>query len=179
MAITDTVIDMLRSWYNGLSAIKTDGSAVTQPVSMSSLPPGISTAALQTSGNVSLSSIDSKLTTALSLLTSIDSKVTQLTYSFRQITGNATTVIKSGSGVLRGIILGNSSTLGTVIIYDNNAGSGTVICSLQLGSPVDGVGGIKGTPIPNFLGPTQVAFSTGLTVVTAGSTSNSISVIYS
>lgn len=38
MAVADTIIDIIRSWYNGTTAIKTDGSAVTQPVSVASLP---------------------------------------------------------------------------------------------------------------------------------------------
>ena len=44
-------------------ALKVDGSAVTQPVSAASLPlpTGASTSTLQTTGNTSLSSIDSKL----------------------------------------------------------------------------------------------------------------------
>lgn len=45
------------------SALKVDGSAVTQPVSLASLPlpTGAATSALQTTGNSSLSSIDGKL----------------------------------------------------------------------------------------------------------------------
>ena len=47
------------------TALKVDGSAVTQPISAASLPlpTGASTSALQTTGNSSLSSIDSKLGT--------------------------------------------------------------------------------------------------------------------
>lgn len=50
-------------------ALRTDGSGVTQPISALSLPlpTGASTSALQTSGNASLTSIDSKLTAPLSV----------------------------------------------------------------------------------------------------------------
>ena len=50
-------------------ALKVDGSAVTQPVSASSLPlpSGAATSAAQTTGNTSLASIDSKLTAPLSV----------------------------------------------------------------------------------------------------------------
>lgn len=49
----------------GATAWKVDGSGVTQPISVVSLPlpSGASTSALQTTGNTSLSSIDGKLTT--------------------------------------------------------------------------------------------------------------------
>lgn len=49
----------------GASAWKVDGSAVTQPISAASLPlpTGAATSALQTTGNSSLSSIDSKFNT--------------------------------------------------------------------------------------------------------------------
>lgn len=49
--------------------VSVDGSAVTQPVSAASLPlpAGAATSALQTSGNASLSSIDSKLTSPLNV----------------------------------------------------------------------------------------------------------------
>lgn len=48
---------------NGASALKVDGSAVTQPVSAASLPlpTGAATSAAQTTGNTSLASIDGKL----------------------------------------------------------------------------------------------------------------------
>jgi hypothetical protein len=53
----------------GTGTFTVDGSAVTQPVSAASLPlpTGASTSALQTAGNASLSSIDTKLTAPLSV----------------------------------------------------------------------------------------------------------------
>lgn len=58
-------------------ALRTDGSATTQPVSAASLPlpTGAATSALQTTGNSSLSSIDTKLTTTNSSLSSIDAGI--------------------------------------------------------------------------------------------------------
>lgn len=58
-------------------ALRTDASATTQPVSASSLPlpTGASTSALQTTGNSSLSSIDTKLSTTNSSLSSIDAGI--------------------------------------------------------------------------------------------------------
>lgn len=53
----------------GSNALKVDNSAVTQPISATSLPlpSGASTSALQLTGNTSLSSIDSKLTSPLAV----------------------------------------------------------------------------------------------------------------
>jgi len=53
----------------GANALKVDNSAVTQPISATSLPlpSGASTSALQTTANASLSSIDSKLTSPLAV----------------------------------------------------------------------------------------------------------------
>jgi hypothetical protein len=61
-------------------ALKVDGSAITQPVSAVSLPlpTGASTSALQTTGNSSLSSIDSKTATLVGGRVPVDgSGVTQ------------------------------------------------------------------------------------------------------
>jgi hypothetical protein len=97
---------------------------------------------------------------------------------YKNLTGNATTTVKSGSGRFHGVIVGSNWTGGTVTIYDNTAGSGTVITVLTLGSPSGGLLSTTGSPGPLFMGPLGLEFSTGLTVVTAGSTSNNITILY-
>lgn len=98
-------------------------------------------------------------------------------YLFRNLTGNATTTVKSGAGVLHTLTINNNSTGGTVTVYDNTAGSGTVIMTLQVGSPSGGLLSTSGTPGPVSL-RLDIAFATGLTVVTAGSASNNITCAY-
>lgn len=62
MRVIDKTNPTLAASVSSAGAVKVDGSAVTQPVSMSAVPTGGSTAALQTSGNASLTSIDGKIT---------------------------------------------------------------------------------------------------------------------
>ena len=90
---------------------------------------------------------------------------------YKNVIGNATTVVKSGSGVLNGIIIGNSTTGGTATIYDNTAGSGTVIMAFTL--PTGGV-----NPVPTGITMLGIEFTTGLTIVTAGSTQNNFTLTY-
>lgn len=97
---------------------------------------------------------------------------------YTNITGNATVTVKSGPGILRAICIGNNTTGGDAIIYDNTAGSGTRIMTLQLGTPSGGLLSTSGYPSPMQLGPFDVRFNVGLTVVTSGSTSNNITIFY-
>jgi hypothetical protein len=73
-------------------------------------------------------------------------------YIYRNITTATTTVVKSGAGVLKGITV-NTTAAGTITIYDNTSAAGTKIGTLK--SSV-----VEGTYEYN------VAFATGLTVVT-------------
>lgn len=98
--------------------------------------------------------------------------------SYTNVTGNTTVTAKSGSGTLHGIIIGNSSTGGVVKIYDSTAGSGTLITTMQLGSPSGGLLSSSGQPGSTFLGPLGLEFSTGLTVVTSGSSSNNVTLVF-
>lgn len=87
-------------------------------------------------------------------------------WSFQNITTSTTTTVKSGAGVLH---LVNVNTLGTiastVTIYDNTAGSGTKIATINS---------------LTLSGPFQydIAFSTGLTLVTTGTVAPDITVSY-
>lgn len=97
---------------------------------------------------------------------------------YQNITGNGTTVVKSGPGLLRAIILNNNTTGGTMTVYDNTAASGTKIMTLQLGTPSGGLLSTSGFPSPCSLPALDVRFNTGLTVVMAGSSSNNVTVYY-
>lgn len=98
--------------------------------------------------------------------------------SYRNITGNGTTTVKSGSGTLHGIVINNNGTGGTITVYDNTAGSGTVMFTFTIGSPSGGLLSSSGVPGPIFIGPLGAEYATGLTIVTAGSSNNNITAVY-
>ncbi len=90
----------------------------------------------------------------------------QAGFSFANITTATTTTVKSGAGVLHGVTVNTKGTIAsTITIYDNTAGSGTkigTIDSLNLAG--------------QFL--FDVAFATGLTLVTTGTVAPDITVSY-
>ncbi len=51
------------------------------------------------------------------------------------------TLIKTGPGILHSIVLAGGSDAATLIVYDNTAGSGTIICKLAvpLGDNADAI----------------------------------------
>lgn len=75
-------------------------------------------------------------------------------FSYSYISSATTTTIKSGAGFLHTITI-TEAVASTIIVYDNTAGSGTIIASFVASAGV-------GTYHLN------VAFGTGLTIVTAG-----------
>jgi len=90
-------------------------------------------------------------------------------FSYLNIPSAATTTVKSGSGLLHSIIITNpGATSNTIKIYDSTAASGTVIVdwSTSGGTPAAG----------SYI--FDVSFTTGLTVVTAGTTSPNLTVTY-
>jgi len=98
--------------------------------------------------------------------------------SSARITGNTTSTVKSGAGILHSVIIGDNTTEGIITIYDNTAGSGTILIQLDCGTPSGGLLSSSGQPGPFSTGPLSLGFNTGLTVVTSGSTSNDVTVIY-
>lgn len=97
---------------------------------------------------------------------------------YRNVTGNGTTVVKTGPGLLRALTINNNTTGGDVIIYDNTVASGTIIMSLQLGSPSGGLLSTSGLPGPVSIPALDVRFNIGLTIVRTGSTNNNVTVYY-
>lgn len=87
------------------------------------------------------------------------------------VAGQATTTIKSGSGTLYAIILNGAGTATNVTtIFDSTTGTGTVI----------GIPTTTGTLVPNTInyGTVGVAFSTGLTILTATANGPDMTVIW-
>jgi hypothetical protein len=81
---------------------------------------------------------------------------------YNYISTGTTTVVKSGQGVLVAIVVGKSTT-GTITVYDNTAGSGTIITAF-------------GTSTGAFAFQIGAIFNTGCTVVT--SASDQVTVVY-
>ena len=79
-------------------------------------------------------------------------------YSSANITAAAptTTVVKSGSGILHSITFNKPVATGVLTIYDNTAGSGTVIGTITT----------PASPMPVTV-TYDLVFSTGLTIVSA------------
>ena len=86
---------------------------------------------------------------------------------YRNITSATTTVVKTGTGALMGVIVNAAVASGTITIYDNTAGSGTTIATITY----------PATLLANHnVFPYFCKFTTGLTIVTTG-TAN-ITVVY-
>ena len=80
-------------------------------------------------------------------------------FNYTNITTDATTTIKSGSGILHNICLNGVTAAEVITIYDNTAASGTKIGTITV-------------PTGQTIGCQRydVAFKTGLTIVTATQT---------
>lgn len=78
--------------------------------------------------------------------------------SYNRINTSTTTVVKAGSGYLNTINLSAAAATATINVFDNTAGSGTVIFSYTQGAAA------LTAPVTLEL---NVRFSTGLTIVTA------------
>lgn len=87
-------------------------------------------------------------------------KVNQV-FSKAYISTAATTVVKTGAGMLHTIVI-NGGTAGTVVVYDNTAGSGTVIASFD---------STNALATYTF----DVSVATGITIVTGAATKLSVS----
>lgn len=78
------------------------------------------------------------------------------------ITTGTTTLVKTGAGVLHAILLGTPVASATIKLYDGLTAV-NIFSTMTLGSVITG-------DQPVFLGPLDIAFSTGLTIVTSGAT---------
>lgn len=76
-------------------------------------------------------------------------------YTPKNITGQATTLVKTGAGFAKSIVFGKPVATATVVVYDGIDAGGTVLSSIT----------IPASPQP-FTLPLDWYFGTGLTVVT-------------
>lgn len=143
----------LAVYVNGGSVGLLAGGAIVGKVGIDQTTPGTTNAVYVT--NVGQAAMAASIPVVVASNQST-LNVQQVGYSFQNITTSTTTTVKSGAGVLH---LVNVNTLGTVAstitIYDNTAGSGTKIATINS---------------LTLSGPFQfdIAFSTGLTLVTTG-----------
>lgn len=90
-------------------------------------------------------------------------------FNYNNITTNATTTIKTGSGLLASFTLNNPGKISVadlvITAYDNTAASGTVIGTWTI--PVASATATEQVAPPQIL---NVKFGTGLTIVTSGPT---------
>ena len=85
----------------------------------------------------------------------------QPSYLYNNVTGQATATLKTGAGVLHTITFNTPVATETVTLFDNTAGSGTKIGTIT----------VPASPMPVTL-TYDVAFTTGLTIVTATASSD-------
>lgn len=84
-----------------------------------------------------------------------------------RIFSNSTTVLKVGPGVLRRVVVTQSGLLGnTLTLYDNTAGSGTILTQVNVQNTA--IGSIQ----------YDIPFNTGLTAVLGTGTAGQVNVIY-
>lgn len=76
-------------------------------------------------------------------------------FNYAHISTNATTVVKTGHGLLQAVLVNNPGSTATITVYDNTAASGTVIAAF---------GGMAGVSRSVY----EVPFKIGCTVVTTG-----------
>ena len=96
-----------------------------------------------------------------------DRNIFPAVWSYSNLLANATTTLKSGSGILRSIVINNAgASANTCTVYDNTAGSGTVIATIDTVE-------LNGRVLEY-----DVRFGTGLTIVLATGTAADITVMY-
>lgn len=91
---------------------------------------------------------------------------TAVGYSFTPITGQATTLCKTGAGILHTITFNKPTATAVVTVYDQTSATGTKIATIT----------VPASPMPVTL-TYDAAFAIGLTVVT-GTADSDITVTY-
>jgi len=133
--------------------VSVDGSATTQPVSAASLPlpTGASTSALQTTGNTSLSNIDTKTPALVSGRVPVDgSGVTQpvSVASLPLPSGGSTSANQTSGGQKTQIVDGSGNVISSsgnqlYVIQPDEVASGTITSTQAVSIPLDGSGTVS------------------------------------
>lgn len=90
----------------------------------------------------------------------------QPVFLYNHQNANGTTVIKSGPGVLASVTINTKgASSNTLTVYDNTAGSGTVIAVIDTTTALGTI-------------PYDIIYNTGLTIVLATGTAADVTVAY-
>lgn len=84
--------------------------------------------------------------------------------SFKNISTNASTQVKTGAGTLQGVIVNTPGVTSTLALYDGTSASGTPIATINTAQA--------------FGEEFNLAFTTGLFAVTAGGTPANLTITY-
>ncbi len=87
--------------------------------------------------------------------------MTIYTFQYKNITGQATALIKTGNGILHSIVFNNPVATSVITVYDGLDANGTKIGTIT----------IPASPMPVTL-LYDVSFGVGLTIVTATASSD-------
>jgi hypothetical protein len=90
-------------------------------------------------------------------------------HQYQNITTDATTIVKSGSGVLHRIVINTPVASSVITLYDNTTNSGSKIGTITLPATLLS----QGPMVAQY----ELAFTTGLTIVT-GTGASDITVVY-
>lgn len=135
------------------NAIATQKVAVCNPDGSTPLSMGAGTAGTPAGGVQSIQGVSGGTPVPVALVTSGGTSLA-LTGAYLNMTASATTVIKSGAGVLFAVIVNNPGTTITLTLYDNTAASGTKLATIALTASANLQYGLN--------------FGTGLTAVLSG-----------
>ena len=114
--------------------------------------------------------LDSSGNAKVYLATKLDSTNDSITaypfgHSYQNISTNATTTVKASAGTLIGMIVGDPGSSWQAVIYDNTTGTGTIIATIKFSTA-------------GFINMGPLAFVTGVTIVTSGTTPGNITPIW-
>lgn len=156
--------DIIALWYDDTDVV--DPSSVLHPVP---LQPNAVASGSTITGNVDITApVDGSGNVKVGLETSIPAGSNDIgdvnVGSYAHISTNTTTVVKATAGVLHKIVINNPGTAWTITVYDNTTATAPEIAVATPSAP--------GTL--EF----DCRFTTGLTIVTAGTAVGDITVVY-
>lgn len=162
----DTKLGGTLSVNVGLTDAQLRASAV--PISFTRLASGTDSVSAVQSGTWNITNISGtvSLPTGAATESTLAALSNKFNNNYENINTNTTTTVKSGSGVLKRIVVNKvGASSNTCTIYDNTSGTGTIIGTID---PVH----------TQIVFEYDVVFNTGLTIVTATGTAADLTIVY-
>ena len=162
----DTKLGGTLSVNVGLTDAQLRASAV--PISFTRLASGTDSVSAVQSGTWNITNISGtvSLPTGAATESTLAALSNKFNNNYENINTNTTTTVKSGSGVLKRIVVNKvGASSNTCTIYDNTSGTGTIIGTIY---PV----------YTQIVFEYDVVFNTGLTIVTATGTAADLTIVY-